>query len=86
MDYRVYYNRRSELPWSVDQGQQDTEINVTAFQLHKVLAESVVDFSVTPGNKDVPSAWIIVRYAVLEVTDGVAHLFHDPDWRVPRIS
>ena len=36
-------------------------------------------------NPDTPTAWMTVAYAVLEMRDGVAHFFHDPDWRKPQL-
>ena len=38
MDYRIYFNRKNEAPqvFSVDCGDQSTEINVSHVQGHKV--------------------------------------------------
>lgn len=87
MNYRVYYNRTAEFPqcWSVDEGDQTTELNVSSFELHSVSAESHLDLSIKP-NKDTPSAWITILYAKLEVRGGVAMFFHDPTWREPPLA
>lgn len=70
---RIYFNRRDELPWSVDCGDQSTEINVRAVQAHHVSFETVFDSTIKP-NRDTPCAWLVARCAVLEVRDGVAHI------------
>lgn len=87
MNYRVYFNRHNEFPtiWSVDEGGQDSEINVKGFRLHKVNAVSVYDASIGP-NPDVPCAWIEIEYALMDVKDGIAHFFHDSEWRDPPLA
>lgn len=87
MDYRVYFNRKNEYPqiWSVDEGDQKSEINVSDFKFHRVSAESRADLSVKPNN-DTPIAWVLIRNATLTIKDGVAHFFHNPNWRDPPIS
>ena len=85
--YRVYYNRRREAPQivSFDEGDQSTEINVCAVRFHRVSAVSHWDPN-TPPNQDTPSFWLEVFHAVVQVREGTAHFFHDPDWRKPRIQ
>lgn len=86
-DFRIYFNRKNEAPqvWSVDQGDQSSEINVKEWRLHRCNADSHYEASVKV-NPDTPTAWIVVMHAIMRVEHGVAHFFHDPDWRVPRIS
>jgi hypothetical protein len=89
MDYRVYYNRHSDYPyiWSIDQGTQDTEINVTAIELHDIArVSSHYDSTVPHGSTEMPCVWFDVLHATLTVTDGRAHFFHDHDWRQPRLA
>lgn len=86
-DYRIYFNRKAEAPqvWSIDEGNQRSEFNVVDFKIHKVsMVEPGADFSVKV-NQDTPTVWIWVRRAVMEMRQGVAHFFHDQDWRVPPI-
>lgn len=86
-DYRIYFNRKAEAPqvWSVDEGQQGSEFNVSDFKIHAVgMVEPGADFSVKV-NQDSPTVWIWVRNAVLEMRAGQAHFFRNPDWRNPRI-
>ncbi len=87
MNYRAYFNRKNEFPqvWSVDQGDQSTEINVKDAQGHKVNWRFVFDSSIKP-NPDVPCAWIEIEHATMQIHDGVAHFYHDPDWRKPRLT
>lgn len=85
--YRVYFNRHAEFPtvFSVDEGDQSSEINVARVEGHRVNFEFHYDPNVKI-NPDTPSAWMTVHHAVLQVREGTAHLFHDPDWRSPRIQ
>lgn len=85
--YRIYYNRHSEYPyiWSIDAGDLSTEIKVKAIQLHKVNAETEIDLSVPIGDTERPRVFFRVRYADLVVKDGVACLFHNPNWRSPKL-
>lgn len=79
MDYRIFFNRRAEAPqvWSVDEGDQTSEINVSDFKIHHiVLVEPGADFSVKV-NPDTPTVWINVRSAVLHMKQGIAHFFPD---------
>lgn len=87
MNFRVFYNRRSEAPqiWSIDWGSQSTELNVIGFRLHRCGAESKWDPN-TPPNRDTPSAWLEITHAKLELKDGVAHFFHDLDSLEPMIE
>jgi hypothetical protein len=57
--YRVYFNRRSEAPqiWSVDEGDQTTEINVQWVRFEGIFSETVFDSTVT-DKENSPCAWI----------------------------
>lgn len=83
--YRIYFNRRDEFPWSVDNGDQSTEINVASVKCHRISLDSEFNPAIKP-NKDVPCAWLVAQHAILEVKDNVANFYHDPDWRVPRLT
>jgi hypothetical protein len=83
--YRVYFNKASEQPWSIDEGSQHSEINVKSIRLHHCNADSHWDPSIK-ANPDTPCAWFEIYHAVLQLDDGVAHFFKDPNWRVPPIA
>jgi hypothetical protein len=85
--WRVYFNRSSEQPtvWSIDEGTQATEVNVKAVRLHRCNADTHWDPSIKV-NPDTPCAWLDIYHAIMQLSDGVAHFFPDPDWRVPRIN
>jgi hypothetical protein len=70
--YRVYFNRLNEAPqvWSVDEGTQDSEINVTAVTLVDCFAETKVDLGET-DTENRPKAWIEVRGSMV-IVGGVA--------------
>jgi hypothetical protein len=88
VDYRIFFNRKNEQPqvWSLDEGDQSTEINISSFLLHNVSADSHWDPSVKP-NPDTPSAWItVIHCKPVRLVNGVAHLFHDSEWRTPSLS
>ncbi len=86
--YRIYYNRTAEYPliWSIDQGTQETEINVKAIKLHRCNLTTGGDPTAPRVSKDVPCVWFEVWHATLVVKDDIALFFHNPDWRVPRIA
>jgi len=77
--YRVYFNRELEWPqcWSVDEGDQTTEINVCGFELHGVEAKSR-NLTRSELRKQVtykfnqPFAWIEVT-GTLRLEAGIAH-------------
>lgn len=70
--YRVYFNRLNEAPqvWSVDEGTQKSEINVTGVLFTDCVSETKVDLEETV-NRDRPKAWIEVR-GTLQIVDGYA--------------
>lgn len=75
MTYRVYFNREREWPqcWSIDEGDQTTEINVVGFALHGVEAVSFTHDRQARIDRDAtPFAWLEVRHAQFSVGNGVA--------------
>jgi len=86
-NWRVYFNRKNEAPqiWSVDEGDQTSEINVKDWKLHRCDADSREDLSVKV-NPDTPTAWVEVIHATRQIIHGVAHFFHDDNWRVPKLT
>lgn len=72
MLYRVYFNRFSDHPniWSVDQGTQDTEINVEAVTLLNCNVTTRSNPQETV-NEFRPKAWLEV-YGTLRREGGVA--------------
>jgi hypothetical protein len=70
--YRVYFNRLNEAPqvWSVDEGDQATEINVTRIALVDCSAETHVNLAET-DTENKPKAWFEV-IGTLQIVDGVA--------------
>lgn len=75
--YRVYYNRANEAPqvWSVDEGDQTTELNVIAVRC-MVPCETVVGESVPDSERsNRPAVWLRAE-GVLRVERGVAYI----DW------
>jgi hypothetical protein len=74
--FRVYFNRKREAPqvWSIDEGSQDSEVNLTAFVIGPGCI-STSRYSGEPANDDSPSAWIEVLACGFEVTRGAAYFF-----------
>jgi hypothetical protein len=68
--YRIYFNRKEEAPqvWSVDQGNQKSEINVSSVTLQ---VPSVFRYSGGERNNDTPVAWAECD-GTLFVIDGEA--------------
>jgi hypothetical protein len=73
--YRAYFNKLSEAPqvWSVDEGNQGSEINVQWIIFKDVTAHSVFDGTVV-DRQNVPCAWIEVL-GEAEFRDGGV-IFH----------
>lgn len=72
--YRVYFNREREWPqcWSVDEGDQISEINVTGFVILGCNVTShTLDRSVVVDHDRTPYAWLEVC-GRLFMTGGVA--------------
>lgn len=78
LKYRVYFNHELEWPqaWSVDEGEQSTEINVCGFVLHcGVTADSHTlpsEEKAKSNRQDKPFAWIEVE-GRMEIRQGIAH-------------
>lgn len=75
--YRIYYNRELDWPqaWSVDEGTQDTEVNVIGFFLDGVQAKSRVltkEQRSSLNFKDHPFAWLEVEAPEFITRDGIA--------------
>jgi hypothetical protein len=87
MDYRAYFNRHSEWPyiWSVDEGTQKSETKVRDVYTYKCSTDTGYDPTVKSGDNERPRVFINIRYATLVIRDGVAHFFHDPNWRFPKL-
>lgn len=70
--YRVYFNRLNEAPqvWSVDDGTQASEINVTAVSLVNCNAVTRCNLGET-DTENKPKAWFEV-VGELRIVDGVA--------------
>lgn len=69
---RLYYNRRGTLPWSVDYGDQASEVTVRAVHLEGVSGESRTN----PRNRNPkkPSAWLELQGAQLTIRAGEAYI------------
>ena len=70
--FRVYLNRRGDLPWSVDSGAGTTEITVKSFRLNGVYGESHY-YPNAGDNENTPTAWITISNVVMAQIDGEAH-------------
>lgn len=68
-NYRLYFNRKNECPqvWSIDEGDQSSEVNVQWFSLLGCTAASIYNHGV--ANEDTPVAWIAVK-GTAEFRDG----------------
>jgi hypothetical protein len=74
VNYRLYYHRTENAPqvWSVDSGNQGSEIHVQWVILGKgVEATTVFDVNAPLG---APKGWLEVSGAILSVRDGTAYL------------
>lgn len=60
MDYRVYFNRRGEFPWSVDKGPGTTELQTKKVTFDRVSAEAHLDPS-AGDNERSPTAWFLLK-------------------------
>lgn len=76
MTYRFYFNRHAEAPqvWSVDEGDQTTEVNVKQVVCY---VKATSHYNGTKVNPDSPSAWFEVENARLSIIGGVAHIHAD---------
>lgn len=80
MIYRVYYNRAVDWPqvWSVDEGSQETEINVVGIRLLSAVAESKEIAPADREGKDpakVPFGWLEVTCSEMRLVGGWANFY-----------
>lgn len=76
MIFRVYFNRKREAPqvWSIDEGDQSTEVNVINFRLGPwVTAEG--EYNGQRVNDTTPSALMLVEAKGYRIVDGIAVFF-----------
>jgi hypothetical protein len=75
--FRCYYNRCEDAPqiWSVDEGDQTTEINVIDWRSHGCAIASGLQKGVPTTSKQVPKVWASIFNARLVVEKGVAHFY-----------
>jgi hypothetical protein len=75
--FRAYFNKRGQLPWSVDEGTQETEVNVTEFVITEgCRAES--RFTGEKPNDHNPVAWIEITAIGFVIQDQVACFLGEP--------
>lgn len=74
--FRVYFNRKREAPqvWSIDEGSQESEVNLQAFVIGPGCT-AISHYNGQPPNEDSPSAWIEVQAHGYEITRGAAYFF-----------
>lgn len=83
---RMYFNKRGpkdSLPWSVDYGDQSSEIQVRTIHLERVTGDVKFDPKAsyqgiepaTNPRSEVPKAWIEFPDAELEISRGRARIF-----------
>lgn len=80
--FRAYFNRHREFPqcWSLDEGAQDSEVNVINFVTHGCDVTS--RYNGDKPNEDSPSAWIEIQAEYYNIVGGVAHFWrHRSDGR-----
>lgn len=77
--FRVYFNRKREAPqvWSVDEGTQASEVNVTAFFISDGCTVRS-HYNGEKPNEDTPSAWMEVTADYYYIVDGVARFTRYP--------
>ena len=72
--FRAYFNRHREQPqvWSIDEGDQSTEINVSSFAVNAgcIVASR---YNGDKPNEDSPSAWIEIHADYYYIVDGAVH-------------
>lgn len=76
--YRVYFNKKSEWPlvWSIDEGDQDTEINVKEVTI--IASYSETRAIVNNGHIDTtntPLAWLAVEAKGIRIVEGIATIW-----------
>jgi hypothetical protein len=75
--FRVYYNRCDDAPqiWSVDEGDQTTEINVIDWRSHGCMVASGLRQDAPTVSMFTPKVWAEIYNAKLVVEKGVAHFY-----------
>lgn len=70
--WRIYFNRHREAPqvWSIDQGDQSSEVNVQKVVCIGCYLES--EYNGTPANENTPSALFRVSADSLRIDNGQA--------------
>jgi hypothetical protein len=79
--YRIYFNRKAEHPryWSIDEGTQETEVNIQGFRIDNCVVGSHVIAKAERGILDpntVPFAWLTVN-GRLRLEGGIAYFSHE---------
>jgi hypothetical protein len=74
MKIRMSANRADELPWSIDSGTQEEEIDVSDIKFYGA-GYTMTDFSVRTGDDKMPEWWIVVHRARLEERLGIAYFY-----------
>lgn len=77
--YRVYFNRKREAPqvWSVDEGTQESEVNVCGFVIHQGCYTSS-HYNGEKPNEDSPVAWIEVHADYTYLANGIMNFTRLP--------
>lgn len=71
---RVYYNRRGQLPWSIDYGDQSSEVNLRAIQFSGV-GHGHTNQDLTNRDPEKPTAWLEFFRVNVEIADKRATLW-----------
>jgi hypothetical protein len=73
--YRIYFNRMNDVPlvWSVDEGDQASEINVREVRIFAGQVSSCVNLGETDAENR-PKAWLEVD-GELRIEDGIAKIY-----------
>jgi hypothetical protein len=76
--FRVYFNRKREAPqvWSVDEGSQESEVNVINFVVSEG-CNAHGHYAGIPPNDNSPSAWMVVRADGYWISNGVAIFYRN---------
>jgi hypothetical protein len=72
--FRAYFNRHREAPqvWSIDEGSQDSEINVRSFVTSQGCTVRS-KYNGKPSNENTPSAWIEVEAIAYTIHEGICY-------------
>lgn len=78
MRVRIYFNRIADLPriWSFDHGTQETEQQITGWELYDVDAAAGQDLDIPSGDKERPRVWIELSNILgFTVVDDVLYVY-----------